>query len=70
MEGGADAEMLLRGHPLTAGLPPSWIDAILMDTVGHHLRQLRLPESLPDIHAYQRNYVAATLRWLRRRVAD
>jgi hypothetical protein len=69
MEGGADAELLVYGHPLTRGLPPSWIDAILLDTIANYLRQLRLPESLPGIHAHQRAYVDATLRWLRRRAA-
>jgi Phosphotransferase enzyme family len=72
LEGGADAELLVRGHPLTRSLPPNWIDAILLDAVAHYFRQLRLPEpeSLPGMRAGQRAYVAATLRWLRRRAAS
>jgi hypothetical protein len=69
MEGGADADLLVRGHPLTRDVAPSWIDALLLAAVANYLSLLAKPSSLPDTRAYQRTYVEATLRWVRRRAA-
>jgi Ser/Thr protein kinase RdoA (MazF antagonist) len=70
-EGGADAELLVRGHPLTRDITPSWIDAVLLAVAGNYWWVSRSPEppSLPGIRAYQEAYADATLRWVRRRVA-
>jgi len=70
-EGGADAELLVRGHPLTRDVAASSIDAVLLAAVAHCWSSSRLPESpsLPGTQAHQRAYADATLRWVRRRLA-
>lgn len=69
LEGGADAEALVRAHPLTRDVPPPWIDAILLTSIAHLWLESQLPESLamPGARASQRAYADATIRWLRRR---
>jgi Phosphotransferase enzyme family len=70
-EGGADAELLVRGHPLTRDITPSSIDAVLLAVAGNYWWVSRSPEppSLPGIRAFQHAYADATLRWVRRRFA-
>ena len=50
-EGGANAELLVRGHPLTRDITPSCIDAILLVMAGNFRWVSRSPEppSLPGI---------------------
>jgi serine/threonine protein kinase len=69
-EGGADAEMLVRGHPLTRDVAASWIDVVLLAAVATYWRQSRLPEDplLPGSRAYQVAYADATVRWMKRRL--
>ncbi|MBO0682944.1 MAG: aminoglycoside phosphotransferase family protein [Candidatus Dormibacteraeota bacterium] len=68
-EGGADPEQVVRRHPLTRDINPSWIDAVLLTTAANFWSLSRLPEdpALPGSRAYQRAYAEATLRWLQRR---
>lgn len=68
-EGGADAEAIVATHPLTTGVDPECIDAVLLGALGYWSRICRTPEppSLPGVRAYQRAYADATLRWARRR---
>ncbi len=71
-EGGADADALVRHHPLTCGVPPSSIDALLL-AIGLNFRRASRstqPELIPGARAWQRSIADATLDWLRRRVAD
>lgn len=71
-EGGTDAEMLVRHHPLTRDVDPSSIDALLL-AVGLNFRRASRnpePELVPGARAWQRDFAEATLGWLRRRVAD
>jgi hypothetical protein len=67
----ADAELLVRGHPLTRDIAPSWIDTVLLAAVANYWWLSRTPEppSLPGARAYQRAYADATISWVRRRVA-
>lgn len=69
--GGAGAELLIRGHPLTRDVAPSWIDAIILAAAATYWWLSRLPEnpSLPGAPAHHRAYADATLRWVRHRVA-
>jgi hypothetical protein len=70
-EGGVDADLLVRGHPLTRDVPRSWIDGVLLAAAATYTSQLRLPEPpLPRVRADQRAYAGATLSWVRRRAAD
>jgi aminoglycoside phosphotransferase (APT) family kinase protein len=64
-EGGADAEGLVRDHPLTRDVPRAWIDAVLLAVVAVYWRLSRRPERLP----HHLVYAEATLRWTRRRIA-
>jgi Ser/Thr protein kinase RdoA (MazF antagonist) len=69
-EGGADAEQLVRGHPLTREITPSWIDAVLLAVAGNYWWVARRSNSArPGTRAFQHAYADATLGWLRRRVA-
>jgi len=70
-EGGADADLLVGGHPLTRDITPTWIDAVLLAVACNYWLVSRSPEprSRPGIRAFQRAYADATLRWVRRRVA-
>ena len=64
-EGGADAELLVRDHPLTRDVPRGWIDAVLLAVVATYWRLSRRPERLPH-HLVS---AEANLRWTRRRIA-
>jgi Ser/Thr protein kinase RdoA (MazF antagonist) len=69
-EGGADAERLVRRHPLTRDVPPAWIDAILLAAAATYASLLRRPAPpLPGARAHQRAYAETTLAWARRRAA-
>lgn len=63
-EGGADAEALVRNHPLTRAVAPSSINALLLAIGLNYWRGSRSPE-----RAAWRGFADATLRWLRRRLA-
>jgi hypothetical protein len=69
LKGGADAEVLVRAHPLTRDVPPPWIDSILLTSIAHWWLESQLLESpaMPGARASQRAYADATIRWLRRR---
>lgn len=71
-EGGADAEVLVRHHPLTRHVAPSSLDAILLAVGINFSRVSRSsnPELVPGARAWQRGVAEATLSWLRRRVGD
>ena len=71
-EGGADAELLVRGHPLTRDVPPSRIDAVLLAAAANWWSLSRRPEppSIPGARAHQRAYADATLDWVRRRAGS
>jgi aminoglycoside phosphotransferase (APT) family kinase protein len=63
-EGGADAERLVRDHPLTRDVPSGWIDAVLLAAVATYWALSQRPERLP----HHLVYAEATLRWTRRRI--
>jgi len=68
-DGGGDADVLVRDHPLMRDLPPSWIDAILMAAMATRWWQAQLPDdtAMPGMREYQRRSAAAALTWVRRR---
>jgi Ser/Thr protein kinase RdoA (MazF antagonist) len=70
-DGGADAELLLRGHPMMRDVAPSSIDAVLVAGIAAYWWLSRLPEdpSLPGARAYHRACADANLNWVRRRAA-
>jgi len=63
-EGGADAERLVRDHPLTRSVPAAWIDAVVLAAAAIRWRLSREPAASP----HQRAYAEANLRWARRRM--
>jgi len=69
-EGGAEAERLVRAHPLTRNVVPSCIDVVLLAAAGSYWWMSLAPEdaAMPGGRANQRAYADATLRWLRRRI--
>lgn len=71
-EGGADAERLVRAHPLTRDVAPGCIDAVLLAAAGSYWWMSLGPEdpAMPGGRANQRAYARATLRWVRRRFGD
>ena len=68
-EGGADAEPLVRGHPLTREVPPGSIDAIMLAAAGNYW-WLSLRSASPGARDHQRRHALAIVRWLRRRIPD
>jgi hypothetical protein len=66
-EGGADAERLVRDHPLTRDVASSSMDAVLLAGFAAYWRLSQLPEppALAGARAHQRAIADATLRWLR-----
>ncbi len=69
--GGADADQLVRSHPLTRDIADSSIDVVVVaGYAAYRLLAQRLVNPLmPDINAYHIGCAEASLRWLQRRVA-
>ncbi|TMC12387.1 MAG: aminoglycoside phosphotransferase family protein [Chloroflexi bacterium] len=63
-EGGADADRLVRDHPLTRAVPAPWIDAAVLAAAAIRWRMSRQPAAPP----HHRAYAEANLRWARRRI--
>jgi hypothetical protein len=71
-EGGADAERLVRVHPLTRDIVPSCIDVVLLAAAGSYWWMSLGPQdpAMPGGRANQRAYARATLHWVQRRMGE
>ena len=70
-QGGVDAELLVRSHPLTRGIPESSIDVVVVaGYAAYRSLALRPVDPLmPRSNAYHVACAQASLRWLQRRAA-
>ena len=70
-QGGADADLLVRNHPLTRDIAESSIDVVVVAGYAAYrlLAQRPVDPLMPDSNAYHIACAEASLRWLQRRVA-
>lgn len=70
-QGGADADILVRTHPLTRDVAESSIDVVVVAGYAAYrlLAQRPVDPLMPDSKAYHIACAEASLRWLRRRAA-
>jgi len=64
-----DAEVILREHPLFAGVPRADIDAVLAGLMGLFFERGRLPAppSMPTLRRFQVDQALAAMAWLQER---
>ena len=72
VEGGADADILVRTHPLTRHIGESSIDVMVFAGYAAYLRlaQRSVDPLMPDSNGYHIACTEASLRWLQRRAAE
>jgi aminoglycoside phosphotransferase (APT) family kinase protein len=70
-QGGADADLLVRSHPLTRDIAESSIDVVVVAGYAAYrlLAQRPVISLMPDNNAYHIAWAEASLRWLQRRAA-
>jgi aminoglycoside phosphotransferase len=71
LQGGADAEILVRTHPLTRDVAESSIDVVVAAGYAAYrsMARRRVDPLMPDANAHHLACAEASLRWLRRRAA-
>lgn len=70
-QGDADADLLVRTHPMTGDISESSIDALMLAgyAAQRSLAQRPVHPRMPDSNAYHIACAEASLRWVRRLAA-
>ena len=68
-QGGPQPEPLFGRHPVTRGVDPDAVTAVLAALAGYLVRESRQPPppGLPTLRAYQQAHSRPALAWLRQR---
>ena len=71
-QGGADADLLVRTHPMTRDVSASSIDAVVLAGYAAYrlLAERPVDPRMPDSNAYHIACAEASLRWVHRRAAS
>jgi aminoglycoside phosphotransferase (APT) family kinase protein len=70
MQGGVDAEQIIKTHPLTRDLAETDATALVVAVAGYFVRASGqpAPAGLPTVRGFQRAQGEAALRWIRQRL--